>query len=218
MAFFLKCVCHQNGILEKIFLTLTRTQNRRTAICFRLILKLPSLFINHCITQKMLILPLCLPRHPDKLRICSVCSGCLTVTAQEAMFSHNTSFEVSWHCLIRTRFLASYTKLPKSIPYFLLAEQILAHASTLSTFQVPGFRDLCSSDITAFGHELGKDSVEKSEHKIWGGIGKGESYFWARSFCISVVKKRIQGNLAFCSVQNVCLTHNTPEISKLNCC
>lgn len=173
------------AFLKKIFLTLTRMQNRRIAICFSLILKLPSLFINHCITQKMLILPLCLPRCPNKLGMCSVWSGCLTATAQEAMFSHKASFEVCWHCLTRTRFLAFYTKLPKSLPYFLLAEQILACAWTLSTFQVPDFRDFYSFRHHCFCASVGKGLGRKK----WTQNLRWESYFWARSFCISVDKQ-----------------------------
>lgn len=59
-----KAFATKRGVLKKSRL---RMLNRRTAICFPLILKLTSLFIEHWAVQKILILPPSLPRHAVKL-------------------------------------------------------------------------------------------------------------------------------------------------------
>lgn len=185
--FFWNVFATKMGFLKKIFLTLTRTLNR-TAICLPLTLKLLSLFINHCSTQKSWSF---LFAFQDILTHW----GCVWSVLDASLFQHRKwcsatkHLWIFWHCLIRTRFLAFYTKLPKSLLYFLLAEQILAHASTLVTSQVPGFRDFSSSGLAVCVHELGRDLVEKREHQIWYWIGRGESYFWDRSFCTSLEKQ-----------------------------
>lgn len=174
------------AFLKKMFLTLTRTLNRRTAICLPLTLKLLSLFINHCTTQKIGSFLFAFQAHPEDVFGLFWMPHCSSTGSE---VQTQSILWIFWHCLIRTRFLAVYTKLPKSLLYFLLAEQILAHASTLATFQVQGFQDFFSSGLAVCVHELGRDLVEKSEHQIWYWIGRGESYFWDRSFCTSLEKQ-----------------------------